>query len=86
MIKRKSGTLAERAAGAMKTGLTMSLTGIFVMASLLVVSWYANITVLYQISLILFIGLIGDIIATWCTNAVIIMWYLERKKKRESKE
>ncbi|MEM0372295.1 MAG: hypothetical protein QXO69_00410 [archaeon] len=81
MIKRKTGTPAERAAGAMKTGLTMSLTAIFVMLSLLVVSWYANITVLYQISLILAIGLAGDIIATWCTNAVIILWYLERKER-----
>lgn len=86
MIKRKSGTLAGRAAGALKTGLTMSLTGIFVMASLMAVSWYANITVLYQISLILFIGLIGDIVATWCTNAVLILWYLERKEKKESRQ
>ena len=81
MFKRKSGTKFKRLNGAIKTGLTMTLTALFTMASLLIVSYYANITVLFHISLMMFIGLVADIIATWCTNATLILWYLERKGK-----
>jgi len=82
MMKRKEGTPAIRADGAINTGLTMTGAAIAAMLSLYMVSNYANITVLSHISLVLVIGLIGDIIATWCTNAPMVLWYLERKQKK----
>ncbi len=82
MLKRKEGTPAARADGAISTGLTMTGAAIAAMLSLYIVSTYANITVLSHISLVLVIGLIGDIIATWCTNAPMVLWYLERKQKK----
>jgi len=82
MLKRKEGTPAARADGAIATGLTMTGAAIAAMLSLFIVSSYANITVLAHISLVLVVGLVGDIIATWCTNAPIVLWYLERKKKK----
>lgn len=82
MLKRKEGTPAARANGAISTGLTMTGAAIAAMLSLYLVSTYANITVLSHISLVLVIGLIGDIIATWCTNAPMVLWYLERKQKK----
>ena len=82
MLKRKTGTIYSRLRGAMKTGLTMTLTALFTMLSLLIVSYYANITVLFHISLILFVGLLADLISTWCTNAVLIMWFLQNKGKK----
>jgi len=82
MVKRKSGTKYERLHGALKTGLTMTLTAFFVMLSLLIVSYYANISVLFDISLMMVIGLFADIIATWITNAVLVLWLLEKKEKK----
>jgi len=81
MLKRKTGTMFGRLRGAMKTGLTMTLTALFTMGSLLVVSYYANIMVLFYISLMLFVGLLADLISTWCTNAVLIVWFLQNKEK-----
>jgi preprotein translocase subunit SecF len=82
MVRRKEGTPASRARSAVATGLTMTGAAIAAMLSLFAVSSYANITVLSHISLVLVIGLCGDIIATWCTNAVMVLWYLERKAKK----
>ena len=65
--------------GAIKTGLTMTGTTLGAVTSLYIFSTMSGISVLSQISLILMVGLVGDIIATWFTNATIIMWYLERK-------
>jgi preprotein translocase subunit SecF len=82
MLKRKEGTPATRAKGAIATGLTMTGAAIAAMLSLFIVSSYANITVLSHISFVLVVGLVGDIIATWCTNAPVILWHLERKAKK----
>jgi len=81
MLKRKIGTKYERLRGAFKTGMTMTLTAIFTMLSLLIVAYYTNIMTLFDISLILFIGLVADLIATWFTNAVLILWHIEKKEK-----
>ena len=82
MLKRKEGTPAIRARSAIATGLTMTGAAIAAMLSLFIVSSYANITVLAHISLVLVVGLMGDIIATWCTNAPLVLWHLERKTKK----
>jgi preprotein translocase subunit SecF len=82
MLKRKEGTPQIRAKSAVSTGLTMTGAAIAAMLSLFIVSSYANITTLSHISLVLVIGLCGDIIATWCTNVVMVLWYLERKAKK----
>lgn len=79
VLKRKSGTVKERLNGAIKTGMTMTGTTLGAVTSLFVFSHLAGISMLSNISLILMIGLVGDIIATWFTNASVILWYLERK-------
>lgn len=84
MLKRKGSTNLEKLNGALKTGITMSGTALASMFALLAVSYYANITVLFNISLVLIMGLSADMIASWCTNAVLILWYLESKKKTEN--
>jgi preprotein translocase subunit SecF len=82
MLKRKEATPAIRARSAVATGLTMTTAAIGAMLSLFIVSSYANITVLSHISIVLVIGLCGDILATWFTNAPMVLWYLERKQKK----
>lgn len=85
MLKRKEGTPATRANGAVKTGLTMTGAALGAMVVLLVISTYSNIEILRNISLVMVVGLLGDIVATWCTNTSIVLWYLERKAKKYKK-
>jgi preprotein translocase subunit SecF len=79
MIKRKEGTLNERIVGAMKTGMTMTLTSFFAfLAALLIVKSFS--VELTQIFTVLVIGLGYDLLNTWVTNVSILKWYMEKKK------
>jgi preprotein translocase subunit SecF len=78
VLKRKEGTVMERIYGAMKTGLTMSATTI---SAILVAMIFVQSEVVKQIMVILFIGLLVDLIMTWIQNVGILRLYLERKHK-----
>ncbi len=78
-LKRTEGTARERAHETMKTGITMSLAALTVFTALLLLSFFVHIPTYYQIASVAFFGLLGDIVATWCFNAPIVLWYLERK-------
>jgi preprotein translocase subunit SecF len=79
ILKRNEGTLNERLKGALRTGLTMTLTSFFAFSiALIFVSSFSN--TLSQIFTILVIGLGFDILNTWITNASIIKWYAESKR------
>ncbi len=79
MIKRKEGTINHRIVGAMKTGITMTLTSLFafLFALFVVRSFSQELT---QIFTVLVIGLGFDLINTWVTNVSILKWYVEAKK------
>lgn len=84
VLKRRSGDLEERIKGAMKTGITMSITTIVAMFVLyLVVTYIAPAAILLKdIALVILFGLIGDLLTTWLTNVGILKYYvLEYKKK-----
>jgi preprotein translocase subunit SecF len=85
MLKGKDGTPGERATASMKTGLTMTGTTLGALIAMLVVSYFYQIEVIYQISAILFFGLIGDMISTWLMNAPILLWFVEKKSKEHKK-
>jgi preprotein translocase subunit SecF len=71
-----SEPIKERFSGALKTGLTMSLTSI----GALTILWFSGISpVISNIALVLVIGLSVDIINTWLMNAGLLRWYVERK-------
>jgi preprotein translocase subunit SecF len=76
VIKNREGSLQERTWGAFKTGMTMTLTTLSVMAAVILTTTSA---VLFAIASVLFLGLAVDIINTWLMNASIIRWYAERK-------
>jgi preprotein translocase subunit SecF len=79
VIKRKEGEINERLSGALKTGLTMTLTSIAAISVALLIIY--NISdVLRQIFTILLIGLGFDILNTWLFNASIIKWYAEKNE------
>ncbi len=81
VLKRHEGSINERLSGALKTGLTMTLTSIVAVgvAFLVVKSFSVTLT---QIFTVLLIGLFFDIFNTWITNASILKWYIKSKENR----
>lgn len=89
LLKRK-GPLDEKIRSTLKTGLTMTTTTISAMFAIFIVSTfsylissYTVIPVLRDISAVLLIGLVVDIINTWMLNAGILRWYIEDREKKE---
>jgi preprotein translocase subunit SecF len=78
ILKRK-GDPRENAFDAMKTGLTMSVTGIIAFSSLFILSAMTHIPTYYEISGVALAGLVGDMFATWGINAVLILHYALRR-------
>jgi len=82
LIKRKDGTTNQKILGAVKTGITMTLTSLLaILASLLVVKSFSPI--LTQIFLIIVIGLFFDLINTWITNVSILKWHVYNKENKK---
>lgn len=82
LLKRKEGSVTDRAIDAMKTGITMSAAAIAAMGELYLVTIFLipQAVVLSNIAAVLIIGLAADIIATWLMNLGILRWYLEVRK------
>lgn len=82
VLKRREGTVNERALDAMKTGFTMAAAAIGSMLALyLVVRFlipYAQ--VLEEIAAVLIIGLVADVLATWLMNLGVLRWYMEGRR------
>jgi len=82
VLKKKEGTARERATDSMLTGMTMTSTALAAAAVMLVISLFNQMTVIFDIAIILVGGLAGDIIGTWLWNAPILLWYAEHKEKK----
>ncbi|MCA9459791.1 MAG: protein translocase subunit SecF [Nanoarchaeota archaeon] len=76
LIKEKGDNYFEKTFDAFKTGILMSMTTLF---AGLIALYVTNSNVIFQISLILVIGLLVDMVSTWIQNAGILLWWLERK-------
>lgn len=81
VMKRTEGSPYDRAYEAMKTGIMMAFVSIIGFSVLFVISIFTQISTYYQISAVAICGLVGDIFATWCTNAVVVLWDVERRGK-----
>lgn len=86
VLTREKDTINNKIWDSFKTGITMTLTSIFaVLAAFIIVGPLSYI--LYQIFLIMLLGLVFDILNTWLTNVSVIKWYalhLEKKNKNEN--
>ena len=78
VLKRKEITIMDGVYSALKTGLTMSATTIIVVLVGLI---FVQSDIVKQIMVILFIGLLVDLVMTWIQNVCILRLYLERKRK-----
>lgn len=81
VLKREEGTLMEKILGAMKTGMTMTITAI---VAVLVAYIFTQSDTLRQIMLILMIGLFFDILNTWIQNTGILTLYVRHKAKKHA--
>ena len=80
VLKREDKSINFMIFESFKTGITMTLTSLFaVLISFFIVGSFSNI--LYQIFLIMSLGLFFDLINTWITNVSIIKWYAIKKGK-----
>ena len=78
VLKGKEGTVHDRVIGSLKTGLTMTIAAI---AAVVIAYFSTQSEMLKQIMLILFLGLVADIINTWITNVSLLRWYVEKRHK-----
>ena len=88
LLKRREGTVEQRAKNAMYTGLTMSFAAIAAMAILFIVTkiLMPEATTLSNISAVLVIGLIGDILSTWLMNLGILKTYIDWKQSKKQEK
>ena len=88
LLKRREGTVEERGKNAMYNGLTMSFAAIAALGILYIVTILVmpEATTLSNISAVLVIGLIGDILSTWLMNLGILKTYIDwRQSKKQEK-
>jgi len=78
LIKEEGTNYFQKTFLALKTGSLMSFTTL--MAGVVAMN-VTNSPVIYEIALILVIGLLVDYISTWLQNSGILLWWLEKTEK-----
>ena len=77
VIKRKEGDPRTRAYEAMKTGMTMSMALLLSFMCLFTLASLTHINTYFEISAVAIAGLVGDLVATWLFNAIIVLHHAE---------
>ncbi len=75
-VLKRQGKLIDKLNGAFHTGIIMTSTTLSATAAMLTVSWIGGVQILFDISAVLLIGLLFDILNTWLTNVGILKWYV----------
>ncbi|QQR92875.1 MAG: hypothetical protein IPJ89_01360 [Candidatus Iainarchaeum archaeon] len=78
-LKRQDKTVLARMNESVMTGLTVTSTVMGASLVMLIVSYTAQISTIFEIAAIVFFGSIGDVIATYLMNGPILLWYWESK-------
>ena len=80
LLKRRHGSLDDRAEDACRTGLTLTFATLAAMIVLFIVVkvFIPTAQVLEDISAVLIIGLLSDLLSTWLMNLGILKWHIER--------
>ena len=76
-VLQRQGKFDEKIKGAFHTGFVMATTTIGAIFAMWVVATFAQITIISEMSAVLLIGLLFDLLNTWATNAGILKWYSE---------
>ncbi len=83
-VLKRQGRFDEKIQGAFRTGLIMTTTTFSATLAMWVVSWFGGIHIIWEISTVLLIGLVFDVMNTWLTNAGILKWYIVEGKGKLS--
>jgi preprotein translocase subunit SecF len=75
-VLKRQGKLHDKLDGAFHTGIIMTSTTLAAAAALLIVAWFGAVQILIEISAVLLIGLLFDVMNTWLTNVGILKWYV----------
>ncbi len=75
LIKEKGENYYKKTFQAFKTGTLMSFTTFVAGLSALILT---NSAIIYEIALILVIGLLVDYISTWIQNTSLLLWWIEK--------
>jgi preprotein translocase subunit SecF len=82
-VLKRRGTVEEKISRAMQTGITMTTTTLAALVVMYLVSTFpyliipsfTQISLLSQISIVLIMGLIADLMNTWLLNSGILRWF-----------
>jgi preprotein translocase subunit SecF len=77
-VLKRQGKLNEKLTGAFRTGIIMTSTTFAAAVAMFVVSWFGGVEVMWEISAVLLIGLVADVLNTWLTNVGILKWYVTK--------
>jgi preprotein translocase subunit SecF len=75
-VLKRQGKLNEKLAGAFRTGIIMTSTTLAAAAAMFIIAWFGSVLILMEISAVLLIGLVFDVMNTWLTNVGILKWYV----------
>jgi preprotein translocase subunit SecF len=78
-VLKRQGKLTDKLKGAFDTGIIMTSTTFAAVTAMLIVSWIGSVQILMEISAVLLIGLVFDILNTWLTNAALLKWYVQKE-------
>lgn len=81
VLKDVSKNPISSANSSIATGMTMTITTMSTILVMLIISYISQMTIIFEISVILICGLVGDIISTWLFNAPALIKYVEKKHK-----
>ena len=82
-VLKRQGKLVDKMAGAFHTGFIMTTTTLAAIVSMLIVALIGQVPTLYNISAVLVLGLICDIIFTWAFNAGVLRLYMEKEEGKK---
>jgi preprotein translocase subunit SecF len=77
-VLKRQGKLNDKLMGAFHTGMIMTSTTLAAAAVMFVVSWFGSVQILMEISAVLLIGLVFDLLNTWLTNVGVLKWYVQK--------
>jgi len=81
-VLKRQGKLHDKLQGAFHTGIIMTTTTFAAATAMFLVSWFGQVQIIMEISAVLLIGLVADILNTWLTNAGILKWYVQKGGSR----
>jgi preprotein translocase subunit SecF len=75
-VLKRQGKLNDKLTGAFHTGIIMTTTTFAAIGAMFLVSWFGSVQIISEISAVLLIGLVFDVMNTWLTNVGILKWYV----------